>query len=49
MVKNPAWLTPYFACVIVGLGLTLQFGIHLVGFVRKKAAGPGGTPAAATA
>ncbi len=36
IVKNPGWLTPYFACVIVGLGLIVQFMIHLVGFARKR-------------
>lgn len=46
VVENPAWLTPYFACILVGLGLTLQFGIHLVGFVRKSA--PTAPAAAAT-
>lgn len=39
VVRNPAWLTPYFACILVGVGLAVQFGIHLVGFVRKKASG----------
>jgi hypothetical protein len=39
VVRNPSWLTPYAGCIIVSLGLTLQFMIHLVGFVsRKKAA-----------
>lgn len=38
VVRNPAWLTPYFACVIVGFGLLVQFGIHLFAFVRKQAA-----------
>ncbi|MGE3310676.1 MAG: cytochrome c biogenesis protein ResB [Limisphaerales bacterium] len=37
VVRNPAWLTPYLACLIVGLGLVVQFGIHLFGFVRKQA------------
>ncbi|MBL9128322.1 MAG: cytochrome c biogenesis protein ResB [Verrucomicrobiales bacterium] len=45
VVRNPAWLTPYFACVIVGFGLLVQFGIHLFGFVRKQAAA-GVTPSA---
>jgi hypothetical protein len=36
VVKNPGWLTPYFACLMVGLGLTVQFGIHLAGFVQKR-------------
>ncbi len=44
VVRNPAWLTPYFACVIVGLGLVVQFGIHLVGFIRKKASAAEPTP-----
>lgn len=44
IVKNPGWLTPYFACLMVGLGLTVQFMIHLVGFVQKRA-----TPAPAVA
>lgn len=46
VVRNPAWLTPYFACVIVGLGLTVQFSIHLVGFVRKRATQAGVAAAA---
>jgi hypothetical protein len=37
IVKNPSWLTPYFACLMVGLGLTVQFMIHLVEFARKRA------------
>jgi hypothetical protein len=36
IVKNPSWLTPYFACLMVGLGLTVQFMIHLVEFARKR-------------
>jgi hypothetical protein len=44
VVRNPAWLTPYFACIVVGLGLVLQFGIHLVGFIRKRASGAGTPP-----
>ncbi len=38
VVRNPAWLTPYLACLIVGLGLVVQFSIHLFGFIRKQAA-----------
>ena len=38
IVKNPNWLTPYFACVMVGLGLAVQFLIHLVEFARKRLA-----------
>ncbi|MCC6235047.1 MAG: cytochrome c biogenesis protein ResB [Verrucomicrobiales bacterium] len=47
VVRNPAWLTPYFACIVVGLGLVLQFGIHLVGFIRKRASGAGTPPPSA--
>jgi len=36
VVRNPAWLTPYAGCVIVGVGLVIQFMIHLVGFVSKR-------------
>ncbi len=35
VVKNPAMLLPYIACGLVALGLTLQFSMHLFGFVRK--------------
>lgn len=38
VVRNPSWLLPYIACVLMGLGLTIQFSIHLVGFIRKRAA-----------
>jgi hypothetical protein len=38
VVHNPSWLTPYLACVIVSIGLLLQFGIHLFGFTTKRAA-----------
>jgi len=36
VVKNPSWLMPYIACGFVTIGLALQFGIHLVGFARKR-------------
>ena len=35
VVKNPSWLTPYFSCVLVGLGLIVQFLTHLFGFAMK--------------
>jgi hypothetical protein len=38
VVKNPSWLTPYLGCVLVALGLLVQFGIHLNGFLRKPRA-----------
>jgi cytochrome c biogenesis protein ResB len=36
VVRNPTWLTPYFSCALVGLGLTVQFLTHLLGFVKRK-------------
>jgi hypothetical protein len=36
VVGNPSWLIPYVSCSMVGLGLLCQFGIHLVGFIRRR-------------
>ena len=36
VVRNPSFLAPYLACVIVAAGLLTQFGYHLVGFARKR-------------
>jgi len=36
VVHNPSWLTPYFSCVLVGLGLVIQFTTHLLGFAFKR-------------
>ena len=36
VVKNPSWLTPYFGCAIVALGMVWQFMYHLVAFTRKR-------------
>ena len=38
VVKNPSWMLPYVACALMTLGLIIQFGIHLVGFVQKRRA-----------
>ncbi|MCU0784726.1 MAG: cytochrome c biogenesis protein ResB [Verrucomicrobia bacterium] len=38
VVHNPSWLTPYFSCVLVGIGLTVQFLMHLFGFATKRRA-----------
>ncbi len=38
VVRNPGWLTPYFSCALVGLGLTVQFLSHLGGFIRRRVA-----------
>ena len=42
VVRNPSWLVPYIACALMTAGLTVQFGIRLFGFVRRR------RPAAAT-
>lgn len=38
VVRNPSWLIPYIACLTMWLGLTIQFCMHLVGFMRKRSA-----------
>jgi hypothetical protein len=38
VVRNPSWLTPYFSCVLVALGMTVQFLIHLVPFLKRRLA-----------
>jgi len=38
VVRNPSWLTPYISCVMVGLGLTVQFLSHLFGFIKRRTA-----------
>lgn len=39
VVRNPSWLVPYIACALMTLGLVVQFGIHLFGFVRRRRPG----------
>jgi hypothetical protein len=36
VVRNPSWLTPYLACLLVGAGLTIQFLSHLIPFVKRR-------------
>lgn len=36
VVKNPGWLMPYIGTALVGLGMLLHFGMHLVSFLEKK-------------
>ncbi len=36
VVHNPSWLTPYLACILVGLGLVVHFAMHLLGFTFKR-------------
>lgn len=37
VVRNPGWLIPYVACVMMGLGLVLQFAFSLAGFFQRRA------------
>jgi cytochrome c biogenesis protein ResB len=36
VVRNPSWLLPYIACALMGLGLTAQFGVHLIRFLGQR-------------
>ncbi|MCP4848148.1 MAG: cytochrome c biogenesis protein ResB [Verrucomicrobiaceae bacterium] len=36
VVRNPAWIMPYASCTMVGVGLIIQFGMHLVRFSRRR-------------
>ena len=36
VVRNPSWLVPYIACVLVSIGLLWQFSFHLVRFLNKN-------------
>lgn len=36
VVRNPGWLTPYLACVVISAGLVAQFMSHLVGFNARR-------------
>jgi len=38
VVRNPSWILPYIACTLMSVGLLLQFGYHLVGFIRRRSA-----------
>ncbi len=37
VVRNPGYVLPYIACILMTLGLMVQFGIHLVAFSRRRA------------
>ena len=36
VVRNPSYQAPYISCIIVSLGLLMQFTYHLVGFARRN-------------
>lgn len=35
VVHNPTFMAPYVACVVVGVGLLIQFAFHFAGFSRR--------------
>ena len=38
VVRNPSWMLPYLACILMALGLVIQFGIHLFAFFARRRA-----------
>ncbi|QEL15861.1 cytochrome c biogenesis protein [Limnoglobus roseus] len=40
VVRNPGWVIPYISCLMVGLGLTVHFGMYLVKFLQKRSLFP---------
>jgi hypothetical protein len=36
VVRNPGWLMPYLACLLVGVGLLAHFGLTLYKFVDRR-------------
>ena len=47
VVRNPSWLLPYIACLMMFAGLVLQFGLSLVAFIGKRRTKLAAKPAAA--
>jgi hypothetical protein len=36
VVRNPGWLTPYLACVLIATGMVVQFLSHLIPFLKRR-------------
>ena len=36
VVTNPSWMTPYVACMLVGIGMLAHFGTMLFRFLRRR-------------
>ena len=36
VVRNPSWVTPYVGCILVGVGLLVQFLLHLTKFIARR-------------
>lgn len=37
VVRNPGWLLPYLACILVSGGMLLHFGMSLTAFLKRRA------------
>jgi ABC-type transport system involved in cytochrome c biogenesis permease subunit len=37
VVRNPSWMTPYVACMMVGMGMFAHFGIMLYRYLLRRA------------
>ena len=35
VVKNPGWMLPYLSVLLMGFGMTFQFGMHFLKFLKK--------------
>lgn len=36
VVRNPSWALPYVSCILMALGLIVQFGMHLIKFIQRR-------------
>jgi len=36
VVRNPSWMLPYVSCILMMLGLLIQFGLSLFRFTKKR-------------
>jgi ResB-like family len=36
VAQNPSWLVPYISCALIVLGMLIQFGMHLISFVKRR-------------
>jgi hypothetical protein len=36
VAQNPSWLVPYISCGLIVAGMLVQFGMHLVNFVKRR-------------
>jgi len=36
VAQNPSWLVPYISCALIVVGMLLQFGMHLISFVKRR-------------